>query len=282
MHRIESKTVDVEVPDPELGVLDRPLAHAGLPVVERIAPDRVVPTRDVRRERAQRLVAGADVVVDDVQQHGEAFRMRCVDETREPVGTAVRAMRGGQVEAVVPPATLAGEGRHGHQLDRSHAERTQASQTRDHGVERSLVRERADVELVDDEVVERDALPALVGPGERTRVDDCRRTSHAVRLCARARIGICLAAVDDESVLGTRNGGHASLPDTVADGIERNATVRHVDRKRTDARRPHPQLDVALVDRDRAECAPQRSISPARHLSDVPAPGWLNPQRPAA
>src|SRR3977135_3393711 len=85
---------------------------------------------------------------------------------------AVRGRRRVEIEPVVAPAALAGERRDRHQLDCGHAELAQAVQAWDHTVERPFVGERADVQLVEDELVERDALPTLVGPLERARVDD--------------------------------------------------------------------------------------------------------------
>ena len=120
---VEAQAVDPVVPHPQLRVLDRPLAHARLRVVERVAPRRLAePVGEVRPERAQRLVAGADVVVDDVEDDAEALAVRGVDEPRQTRRAAVGRVRRERVEAVVAPAALAREGRDGHQLDRGHAE----------------------------------------------------------------------------------------------------------------------------------------------------------------
>jgi hypothetical protein len=54
-HRVESEPVDAVVVDPELRVLDRPLAHRRLRVVDRVAPRGLVPVREVGAERGQRL-----------------------------------------------------------------------------------------------------------------------------------------------------------------------------------------------------------------------------------
>ena len=84
---VEAQPVDPVVAHPELGVLDRPLAHAGLRVVERLAPRRLAEAvGEVRPEGAQRLVPGADVVVDDVEHDAEALAVGGVDQPREPSG----------------------------------------------------------------------------------------------------------------------------------------------------------------------------------------------------
>src|SRR5215210_4508775 len=94
-------------------------------------------------------------------------------------------MRSPRVEAVVAPTALAREGRDRHQLDRCDAELAQLAQARDDAVEGAHGTERADVELVDDEIVEREALP-LWGPRQ---IDDRRRPSDPMRLPAGARVG---------------------------------------------------------------------------------------------
>ncbi len=93
VHGVEPKTVDVVVPNPELCVLDRPFAHGRLAVIDRVAPERFMLAREIRPEHAQRLVARTDVVVDDVEEHCEPGCVRSIDETREPVRPAVRAVR---------------------------------------------------------------------------------------------------------------------------------------------------------------------------------------------
>src|SRR5262249_5599191 len=67
--------------------------------------------------------------------------------------------------------------------------------------EGSLLAERADVELVDHEVVDRHAAPTAVAPLERPRVEDARGALHALRLPARAGIGPRLAVGDEEIVV---------------------------------------------------------------------------------
>ena len=84
--------------DPVLGALDHPLADGAavvVVVVDRLAPERLVLVGEVRAERLERRDAGrADVVVDDVEHHAEAGRVRGVDEAREPLRPAVGRLCG--------------------------------------------------------------------------------------------------------------------------------------------------------------------------------------------
>src|SRR5947207_482684 len=82
------------------------------------------------------------------------------------------------------PAAGARELGHRHQLDRVDAERGQAREVRHDTRERALVRERPDVQLVEDEVLERRRLVAAVGPGDRARVHHAADRAQALRLPA--------------------------------------------------------------------------------------------------
>ena len=209
--RVEPEPVDAVVAHPQLGVLDRPLAHRRLRVVDRVAPEGLVPVGEVGAEGAQGLVPRADVVVDDVEDDPEAFAVRGVDEARQALRPAVCRMWRPRVEPVVAPAALAREGRDRHQLDRGDAELAQLAQARDHPVERAFRAERADVQLVQHELLEREPVPG----GRRRQLHDRRRAANTVRLPAGARVGPRLA-VDDVDVLVAVGGGELGLPDTVA------------------------------------------------------------------
>ena len=95
---VEPQAVEVEVADPALGALEHPLAHAvgaGVVEVDRLAPERLVLVGEVGPERLERLrPGGADVVVDDVEQHGEALGVGGVDEPLQAVRAAVGPVRG--------------------------------------------------------------------------------------------------------------------------------------------------------------------------------------------
>ena len=172
---VQAQAVDVEVADPALRALQDPLPHGvapGVVVVHRRAPERRVLGGEVGAEGLERLAAArADVVVDDVEDDGEPRGVRGVHHPGEAVRTPVARLGGGEVDAVVAPAVAARELRDRHDLDRGDAELRQAREVLDRGVEGALGRERADVQLVEDEVLRRHAAPARVRPGEGPRVD---------------------------------------------------------------------------------------------------------------
>src|SRR4051795_2560649 len=150
-------------------------------------------------------------------------------------------MDGVRVEPVVAPAPLARKGRDRHQLDRGHAELAQAAQPRHDAVERPLLAERADMQLVDHEVVERHAVPAVVAPREGAGIEDARRAVHALGLPARARVGPLLTVDGEEVVVA------AEPPEPVlAVTLQLDGLVR-ADGYRLGARRPdaHPHRAVA-------------------------------------
>src|ERR671931_16225 len=79
---VEPEPVDPIVPNPRAGVLDRPLTHGGLRVIERVAPGSLEAIGEPRAEGGERR-AGTDVVIDDIEDHGELLAMRRVDEAGE-------------------------------------------------------------------------------------------------------------------------------------------------------------------------------------------------------
>ena len=93
----------------------------------------------------------AEVVVDDIENHAEAARVRRIDEPREAVGASVAARRREEVDAVVAPVSVSGELGDRHQLDRRYPELAQVVELADQRVERALRRVRPDVHLVDHE-----------------------------------------------------------------------------------------------------------------------------------
>ena len=97
------------------------------------------------------------MVVDDVEHDGEARGVRGVDQALEALRAAVARLRGRQVDAVVAPAARARELGDRHDLDRGDPQLGEAGQVLDRGVERPLARERADVQLVEDEIALRHA-----------------------------------------------------------------------------------------------------------------------------
>ena len=87
------------------------------------APRRVAAARDQGRRVGAEIVAfRAEVVVDDVEHHRDAVRVRGIDQRLEVLGAPVAGMRREEQHPVVAPAAAAGERGHRHQLDRRHAQ----------------------------------------------------------------------------------------------------------------------------------------------------------------
>ena len=187
------------------------------------------------------------MVVDDVEDDGKSLAVGRIDETRQRFGAAVGGMRREVVEAVVAPVPVPGERRDGHQLDRGDAEVAQPAQVRDHAVEGSLVGERADMQLVEDELLQLQVRSA--GDLEGSRVDHARRPAHTLRLETRARIRPRLA-VHDEHVLVTGLRGHFRGPGPVVGALQRLVAPAGAHDEAPGLRRPHAKRHALVADRN--------------------------------
>ena len=108
----------------------RTSSRAGSVEIDRAAPRRSVAVGEiVLAECGQVGAFRPEVVVDDVEDHGEAVPVRGVDEAPEIVRGAVGARRGVERDAVVAPVPAAGEVGDRHQLDRGDPEVAQVRQT---------------------------------------------------------------------------------------------------------------------------------------------------------
>ena len=190
---IHPQSVDVVLADPVSRVLDEELAHGAARLaiqVHRRAPRGSMRLGQIpRAETGEMRAVRSGMVVDDVEENGEAKGVRAVDEPPQGIGRAVLACRGEEVHPVVAPVPPPGKRPDRQELDRAHPEIPQVGQPIGHRLERARAAEGADVELVDHEILEGRGAPRLVGPLERCRVDQLRGAVHALRLRARGRIG---------------------------------------------------------------------------------------------
>ncbi len=200
MRRVEPEPVNVIFVHPVARILDEERPHhvAVLAVeVDRRAPRRVVPVRDVvRTERHCIRAVRTEMVVDDVEEYGEAEPVRGVHEMTQVVRRAVAARRREQGHAVVAPVARPGKIGDRHQLNRGCPKLGDRAEPSRDARERPFGTERADVQLVEDDVGQLTTGPAHIGPGERIRIDDLRGAVHAVWLPSRRRIRQRGAAVE--------------------------------------------------------------------------------------
>jgi hypothetical protein len=176
MDRVESQAVDVKVADPSQRALQDPLAHrvgARVVVIDGLAPEGRVAVGQVGPEGLEcRDAARADVVVDDVEHHGDARSVCRVDEGSEGLRAAVAAVRRRQIDPVVAPAAHPREVGHRHQLDGRDAELRERRQSLGGRREGALLGEGANVELIEHELAQCRRTEALVAPLERRDVQD--------------------------------------------------------------------------------------------------------------
>ncbi len=253
--RVQSQPVDAELTDPPGGALQHPFADRiaiGVVVVDRPAPGSLVLVGEVRAKCLERLhPRRPDVVVDDIEDHRETVFVSRRDERREARRSAIGGLRGGDVDPVVSPPVRSRKLRHGHDLDRRDAELRELAQVRRRGLERPLRRERADVQLIDHELLERGRIERLSGRGQ---LEHPRGAPQPLRLPARAWIG-SRSPVEHKPVVvpGASRGDYLINP--ITGWREREVLVAEAQRDRFSAWRPHAELDAAVPSRVRAERA---------------------------
>ena len=206
VHGVEPQAVEVILRHPVSGIVDDVPPHvvaAGIVVVERRPPRCLVLLGEIGPEERKVVPLRADVIVDDVENDREPFRVCGVDELLQPRRSTVRVLDRVQRHAVVAPVARSGELRDGHDLDRRYAElAAQAAQEWNRGGEGACVGERTNVQLIDREVPHRDTAPALVAPSECRGIDDARWTVDARWLPAAHGVGNeTVVVVEEETVI---------------------------------------------------------------------------------
>ncbi len=250
---VEPEAVHVKVADPVEGVLEEEAPHlvrAGPVEVERCAPGRRVGAREVGAELREVVPLRAEVVVDDVEDDREPERVRRVHETLHGLRAAERGLDGEEVDAVVAPVPLPRALRDGHDLDRRHSEVQELREPRARRVERALAGEGPHVELVEDELAERLAAPAVVRPEERG-VHDLRRAVDALGLEARGGVRAVAVAEAKEVARPGRDpveGARVVTALVAHEGKDPSARAHEAHRDALRARRPDLEARAALTE----------------------------------
>src|SRR5208283_3523728 len=193
VRRIQTQTVQVILREPAKCVLEEEGAHLVTLFAIEIdgrPPESLVAIREViGGELGQVIAVGAEMVVDDVEEDGQSQPVRFINQVPEVIRPPVASCRGEQAYAVVAPVPAAGEVGHGHELDRGHAQPCKLRKPAGHPLEGSLGRERADVQLVDDQALARGPLPAPIGPGKPGWIHDLGWSVDSLGLESRSWIG---------------------------------------------------------------------------------------------
>ena len=262
---VHAQAVDAVLLHPHQGVVADELADLAAPVVRPgVAPGRggavvvvevdpaaVVFAPAVKAPQVQ--IAGAEVVVDHVQDHRKALGMRLADKGLEGLGAAVNALYRKHVRRVVAPRVVAGKLGQGHDFNRVDAQRLQmrqALQRRRQRARRVGTRiERADVHLIDHQFVVRRRLEGVVAPIKTGRVHH-HRTPDRVGVFFGVRVDAVEHLVaTDQPELVLRTGpdlGHIDRPDAVVfqrhrTGVVVPAVEVSFDKHRDGLRRPDPE-----------------------------------------
>ena len=210
-----------------------------------------------------------EVVVDDVEQHHQSARVRCVDQPLEVIRRAIARRRREWQHAVVSPSARPRKRRDGHQLDGRYAELDQIVEVLDDGGKRPCRREGPHVQFVHHGLIPRPAAPCVVAPLVRGRVDDDASPVHAIRIGTRGRIGNGNAIVDAIRIASAGAGAiDAALVPSV--GARRHRKHRRVIRRAQNesdlrsTRRPQAKPGAAI-----AEIGAERHCVASLHVGDT-------------
>ena len=197
VHGVEAQPVEMKFLEPIERVVHQEIAHRPAFAVEidRGAPRGVMALgEEVGRDRRQVITLGSEMVVDDVEQDREAARVAGLDQRLQIVGPAIA--RGGreQLHAVIAPVAVARETRAiGISSIAVTPSSTRSSRCAIAPAKSPVRGERAEMQLVDDDLFPRPAAPAGVGPAIGAGVDDLAGAVHAIGLKARGRVGKAFA-----------------------------------------------------------------------------------------
>lgn len=210
---VEAETVEVIFAQPVESVFDDEAADvktAGVVVIDSVTPWCFVFAGEIRSELREVISFIAEVVVNDIENHGETAIVGRIDKTAKRGGTSVVGLHGVEADTVVSPISSAGGGIERHEFDSGDAQVAQVIKTHEGRVERAFGSEGSDMEFVEDVVLQSDPAPEIVRPWERG-IYDFSRAMHAFGKESGDRIGES-EIPGDVLVAVTGGGGKCKAP----------------------------------------------------------------------
>ena len=144
------------------------------------------------------------MIVDHIQNHTDSERMRGVHEPAKIVRVPVQMRWREHMHAVVAPSKPPRELCDGHYLEDRNSSFGKMGKLGGSAGPAALFGERADMHLVDDLTLERDALPRRISPQECARIHNLRGEMRTLGLKSRCRIGEAAACVQSVFVARAR------------------------------------------------------------------------------
>jgi hypothetical protein len=135
--------------------------------VDSRTPWRLITVSKIRRVITEIVSLRPQMVVNDVEKDGQAFPVAGISEILQPVRSAITILGGIKIDAIIPPVPFPRELGHGHQLDGRYPEILfEIVKKGDDPFERSLLRERPGVDLIENHLSQGDPSPVLIFPLE--------------------------------------------------------------------------------------------------------------------
>ena len=201
---IQAKRVHVIFGKPVQGVIDDEAADAVAlrsVKVDGLSPGRVMSVGETGSKLGKIISFGAEVVVNHVQHNRQSVLVAGIDKLLQTGGTTVGRLGRVEAGAVVSPISISRDLRDRHDFNRGDAEIAKVGESRNDAFKGPFSGKRAGVEFVDDEILQRDSRPTLVGPAERRGINDAGRTVHAARLPARNRVRTFALAIEHVEIV---------------------------------------------------------------------------------
>src|SRR5262245_6596710 len=188
MNRIEPQAVETIAPKPMQRIPDREGADLRNTIIDGMAPRRMGGSEERRRITMQEVSFRAEMIVDDVEKHHQAARMRCVDQCAQVIGPAIGAVRRIEQDSVVSPVAPASEVGNRHQLDRRQSGLDHVIELLYRRAKRAAGGECADMKLQERRVLPRPPPPVICPPFEAVVIDHFAWPEYVLRLKVRGRI----------------------------------------------------------------------------------------------
>src|SRR6516162_2776152 len=269
MDSIKTQPVEMKLLEPIERVLNKKFAH--YPAARSVEIDRGAPwclvafAEEIRSDRRQIIPLGAEVIIDDIEKDRQAARVACLNKLLQRVRPTVLRRRGIEKHAVVTPITAARKRSDRHQLDRGGAELDDMIEMLDSPGEAAGPGERAEMQLVNDNLFPATAAPVGIAPIIRPRIDDLARTVHTLGLTARSRVW--KGPTVDEVTIAHSRPGHAGrrrepAARLVLHGDRLGERLFDLQEDRACSRRPQPEVNSI-----RRQLGPKRQVMVPAHCA---------------